>query len=551
MKISDLPQYKRSAKRFAEIVKVLGHYGLAGFVGKNDPEFVQKLFVTSDGEQLSKLSLGERLCRAFGELGPTFVKLGQMLSTRPDIVGPEVAAELAKLQSGTPADPPEVVRATFVSELGRPPEEVFAEFDATALASASIGQAHAARLADGTQVIVKIQHPGIEDTVTEDMDILDALAGLAERYDEELAQFQPRAAVAEFRRTLTRELDFGREANNLETFARNFEGDEQVHFPAAYRETSSRRVLTMERLIGYSVADQARLDADGVDRRAFAMEGANLYLDMIFRDGVYHADPHPGNVFVLAGGVVGLLDFGMVGRLDGALREDLEDALMALNDSDGEELTRVVMRLGSTPPDLDRQALRADLEDYIGEYGAADIARVNLSGALNDLIEIVRRNKILLGANVSMLLRVLILLEGTSRSLDRNFSLAEVLQPYAAKIVQRRFGPKGLLLETRRRARDWGRLFDRAPRELSDILGRVSEGKFDVNLEHRRLDPSVNKLVTGILAAALFLGSTTVLAAAIPPLVRGVSVFGVVGVVVSLWLGARLLRAIHRSQDLG
>ena len=551
MRLSTLPQFRRNTKRFTEIVAILGRYGFAHFVRRSDPDLVQRLFKTPDGEKLSELSEEARIRMALTELGTTFIKLGQILSTRTDLVHPELAAELEKLQSHTPADPPEVARAIVERELGCPVGELFAQFEDRPLASASIGQVHAARLESGEEVVVKVQHTDIEDRVVQDLEILDALAGLAEHHDKDLRNFQPRATVAEFRRVLLRELDFGRELRNLELFAANFKNDDTIHIPAAYRDSSSRRVLTMERIDGTPLSRIEDLRARGFDSSAFARRGASAYLEMIFRDGIYHADPHPGNILVLPGGVIGLLDFGMVGRVDEVLRQDLESMLLAVFSGETEELTHSVMRLGSTPPELDRDALRSDLGEYLADYVNRDLQDLELSRALEDLTAIVRRHRILLPPSVSLLLKVLVMLEGTSRLMDRDFSLAGLIQPYTAKLASRRYGPQRMMQRARHSLRDWDRLVDRLPRELTEILDRVSSGQFHVNLQHRRLDSTVNRLVYGIITAALFLGSVQLWSREVPPILGGIPLFGVAGTVLSVLLGARLLKAIHDSDSLG
>lgn len=312
-----LPQSKKNSRRFNEIVGTFLKYGLANWIKEQYPDFVKNLFRTTEGIELRELSEGVRLRMALTELGPTFIKLGQVLSTRIDLVGPEVADELAELQSGTPPDPPDVVLATIEGELGKPIEELFAEFNAQALASASIGQVHLATLPDGQEVVIKVQHAGIEQNIIADLDILQNLAKLAEQYDPGLRYYQPQATVAEFRKSLLNELDYHRELSNMQRFSANFAHDPQIHIPIVYPEWSSSRVLTMEKLTGYSVAKTERLKADGIDGKTLVHMGANAFIDMIFRDRFYHADPHPGNLWVLPpGDILGILDCGMVGRLD-------------------------------------------------------------------------------------------------------------------------------------------------------------------------------------------------------------------------------------------
>ena len=544
---SVFPQLVRNRKRFDEIVRTLAKYGLADWVREWNPEFVKGQFRTPDGQKIAEMPPGVRLRLAFSELGTTFIKIGQLLSTRSDLLGPEIAAELAQLQSNTPADPAETVAALIEAELGQPPEQLFAEFERDAMASASIGQVHAARLVDGQTVVVKVQHQGIEDTVLKDLEILDAFSAIAERHGRELRKYRPRATVAEFRKRLLYELDFQHELRNLERFAHNFRDNPTVHFPRAHRHLSTRRVLTMERLDGFSVADRERLESEGVDTKEVSRRGVDMALEMIFRDGFYHADLHPGNILILSGGVVGVLDCGMAGRIDEKTREDFENLILAASERDSDQITDTVLRIGSTPPDLDRDALRVEIDDFAADFVGQSLTDFDLSATLQRGLEIVRRFGIALKPSIASLFRALVMLEGTSRTLDRDFSLAETIQPYYLKIVQRRLAPARLWRRVQRSYRDWERLLDMLPRVASDILSRLRQGTFDVHLEHRRLEVTTNRLIYGIVTASLFLGSALLWSRDAPPVVGGMSIVGVAGVILSAVLGFRLLRSIARS----
>ena len=458
---------------------------------------------------------------AFTELGTTFIKLGQMLSTRPDLVGPEMARELAHLQTAAPADPPDTVRATIEAEFGKPLSKLFAQFEEAPLASASIAQVHLARLHSGEQVVVKVQHAGIADKIMPDLDILAGLAELAEKHASQIRLYQPVAVVRQFRRTLLRELDFTFERRNLEEFAEHFAQDDTVHFPRAYAQFSTRRVLTMERLDGILGTDSAALAASGADLNEFARRGANMYLQMIFRDAFYHADPHPGNLMLLPGGVVGVLDCGMVGRLDEELAEGLEEMLMAVVNHNSADLGEIILRLGSAPPATPRDELRADLTDFVADYVGQSIQDMDLSGALNSLFEIIRRYNITLPPPLSLLLRTLVELEGTAQRLSPEFSLAEVFRPFYTTMVRRRLSVRRILGRLQHAYRDWERLVQSLPRDLGDVLKRVRDGTFSVHLDLRHIDPVINRLVLGVMTAALFVSSALLWSMKAPPTIAG------------------------------
>jgi len=550
MKIHAVARVERNAHRAGEIIGVLAKYRLADWVKDLNYSWIQDRIKSVDGQPIPDLKFEERVRLALTELGTTFIKLGQMLSTRPDLVGPEMAGELAHLQTATPADPPDTVRAAVEAELGKPLNKLFAHFKEAPFASASIAQVHLARLHSGEHVVVKVQHAAIADKIMPDLDILAGLAELAEKHASQIRPYQPVAVVRQFRRTLLRELDFTVERRNLEEFAEHFAKDETVHFPRAYAEFSTRRVLTMERLEGILGTDSKALAASGVDLDEFARRGANMYLQMIFRDAFYHADPHPGNLMLLPGGVVGVLDCGMVGRLDEELAEGLDEMLMAVVDHKSVDLEEVILRLGSTPPETARDQLRADLTDFVADYMGQSIHDMDVSGALNSLLGIIRRYNITLPPALSVLLRTLVELEGTAQRLNPEFSLGEVIQPFYATMVRRRLSIRGVLDRLRHTYRDWERLVQALPRDMDDLLRRVREGTFSVHLDLRHIDPVINRLVLGVMTAALFVSSALLWSMKAPPTISGVSVFGAVGYLIAAYLGWRLLRAIKRTGDI-
>jgi ubiquinone biosynthesis protein len=463
-------------------------------------------------------------------------------------VGFALARELQRLQTEVPADDAATVRERIEQELGRPLADIFTDFDDCPLASASIGQVHRARLHNGDDVAVKVQRAGIEDRVRIDMDILAGLAQFAERIPE-LQPYRPQAAAAEFQRTIRRELDFMREVRNMEQFAANFGNNPHVHIPRVYAHLSTSRVLTMEFLDGVKLADIKQLNGHGFDLSELARYGSEMYLEMIFHHGFYHGDPHPGNLVLLPGNTIGLLDFGMVGRLGDALRENIEDMLMAIATNDAQQLTSLVMRVGATPFELDEAALSVDLTDYVAHYGNQPIDVFDLAGALNEMIDIVQRYHIVLPAGMAMLLKVLVMLDGTVRLLEPRFSLMELIEPYRKKLVLRRMSPVRQVKKMRRIAGELELLAEVMPRRIRDILQQVQTGKFDVHLDHRGLEPSVNRLVLGMLTSALFLGSTLMITRTVWPF-HGVSVPGTLGCIMSVALGMRLLRAIGKSGRL-
>ncbi|HRJ10795.1 MAG TPA: AarF/ABC1/UbiB kinase family protein [Prosthecobacter sp.] len=545
-----LARLERHAKRLGEIAAVAGKYGLSDWFGGFGYPWLQDRLRSSDGQTLSGLTTAARLRLALTELGTTFIKLGQMLSTRADIVGAELAGELAGLQSNVPADLSGAARETLEADLGGKVEELFKSFDDTPLAAASIAQVHGARLPGGESVVVKIRRAGIEAKVVTDLEIVQGLAELLEKHSPGLRPYQPVAITRQFRRTLLREMDFSYEKRNLQDFARRFERDATVHIPRVFEELCSHQIITMERLEGIPGTDVAALQASGEDLAEFARRGANMYLEMVFRDGFYHADPHPGNLMLLPGCVVGVLDCGQVGRLDDELRDEVEALLLAVVENDADQVTESVLRLGAVPPDCARDRLRGDLDDFMSDYIGHPLGDIHVGQALSNLIEIIRSHHITLPPPLALLLKTLILLEGTSRRFNPGFSLAELMAPFCRRMALRRLSPRRLQRRARRFIRDWDRLVTTLPRDVADLLARFRDGTLTVHLDHRHLDPIVNRLVLGVLTAAIFLGSSELWSRQAPPLLWGVSVFGALGYLTSVWLGWRLLRAIRKSGNI-
>ena len=569
--LPSIPHLYRNMRRWTEILAVLSKYGLADWLSRLNVDFVKNQLRSPDGDMLARLTTQERIRFALSDLGPTFIKFGQLLSTRPDLVDIELATELSKLQAAVPADSFESVKKTIEQEQGRPLEEIFLSFNAEPLASASIGQVHVAKLLDGRKVIVKVRHSGIKGLVETDLDILTGLAQLAER-SEDFRPYHPRALVREMSRTMPRELDFRLELRSQNQFFNKFENSDVVRIPRVFEALSTEKMLTMELMEGYKLTDLVLTDScdasvtptisnhfQDLDLPDIARNGANLYLQMIFDDGLYHADPHPGNIMIMPDGRIGLLDYGMVGRISEQLREDIEAMLLAIINSDVVLLVTLVKRVGSCPMDLNEEELSAEIADFVAHFASQSMSNFDMSGALNEFVLIVRRFQITLPGEAAMLIKVLVQLEGTGRLLDPQFSLMGIMRPFHRKLLLRRLSPARQVKKVRRLYMQMEQLADSLPQTISSILEQVKRGKFDVHLDHRRLGPSVNRLVLGMMTSALFLGSSLMLSREVPPLlftqgtwmgIKDLSLLGLSGCVASVFLGVRLYLAIRHSGNL-
>jgi ubiquinone biosynthesis protein len=554
--LTDIPRLARSAGRLAEITRTLTKYGLADAIARLDSNFVRRLTSRTGVGRLSAGTREARIRLAFTELGTTFIKFGQVLSTRRDLIGPALGDELTLLQSRVPADPFAVTRATVEAELKLPLGEAFKSFDPEPLASASIGQVHRAVLRDGRKVAVKVQHPDITRRIADDLAILTELAALAERYLPEYRIYRPVAVVAEFERVLTRELDFRRELRYLQLFRQAFRDDPGVRFPEPHPHLSTGRVLTMELFEGVPFNDPEAIRAAGGNFGELARRGAKAFLDMIFRDGLFHADPHPGNVFYLTptseypAGAIGLIDVGMVGRIDDRMRDRIDAGVGAVLRKDAATITEIIVQVGDVPARFDPGALENEVAEQLAFYHDMPLEQFQLGTALNELTDAIRRYHVMLPSPLALLLRVLVMLEGTGRILAPDFNLVEVLEPYKKTAVLKKLSPRRAARRLLGTLGDWDELIRTLPRQVGNVLRMLQRQEMSVQLSHRHLEPSVNRLVFGLMVSALFVGSAMMWAQKAAPLWNDISLFGAFGCTVSTFLGYHLFRAIQHSGRL-
>jgi ubiquinone biosynthesis protein len=550
MQFKSATQIPGDVARISEVARVLMKYGLAGWLKGTEWAPARRMLTSQTGEFLTDQPFPVRVRLALTELGTTFIKLGQVLGTRPDLVGPEVADELSRLQTSSPVDPPEVAIATIEKELSRPIAECFLEFEREAMASASIGQVHRAKLPNGRPVVVKVQHPGIECTIRRDLNILSALAAHADQ-QEEWKRYQPIAMVRELRQTLMRELDFRREMASLRQFRGSFAADATVVFPKPYADLSTSRVLTMQVLKGIGVGDKKKLQRSHVDCEALARHGAEVFVQMIFRDGFYHADPHPGNILAMGKGRVGILDAGMVGRIDDELRERIVEIVLAAADHDAPRLADLIAEICQAQSDLDRGGLSADLMEVFSQYGGQAVGQFDVAGALTAVTRILHEHNLLMPSRLSMLIKCLIVLEGTAKGLSASFSLAELLEPYRRQFARQQHSPATWMRKAKRVGRDWELLAETVPRGLHTLLKQLQSGQFAVRIKHPPLEASVDRIVFGLCTSALLLASALLWIHEVPPTIQGVSILGAAGYLFAALLTARVLWKIRweKRQD--
>lgn len=497
----------------------------------------------------------EHFRMALEDLGVVAIKLGQVLSTRPDLLPPDYVTEFTRLQDAASAVSYADIATLIEAELGAPPDEIYAMFDRIPRASASIGQVHSAHLPDGTAVIVKVQRPGVENAVQRDLAVLVDLAHLAARRTPLGDYYDVEAWIEEFAFTLRTELDYVREGRNADRIRRNFATEPNVCVPRVYWEFTTRRVLTLEAIQGIKITDLPALEASGLNRRRIAENSVKILLTEVFEHGFFQADPHPGNFFVLPDEGIGVIDFGMVGRLDDRLREALLRLALALTRRDSERLVDELLALGVASRRIQRTVLKRDLDHLIGTYADRPISEWGGGQAFNDMMTIAFRHRLQLPTDLVLLVRVIAMSEGLGMQLDPDFELLEFAEPYLRRFWLRRYAPDYL---TRKLAQGMLDLTDLAlllPQHGRRLLGQVERGDLTITARNADLDELLNtvervgnRLAVSILIAALIIGLGLLMLVYHPP---GWATWGwFFGLVflVALLIGLLLLWSIWRSR---
>jgi len=502
-----------------------------------------------------------RLRRAFEELGPTFIKLGQVLSGRPDLVTAPFAEEFKKLRDEVPPFPYEEAREIVEAELGAPIGKLYAEFDPVPVAAASIAQVHNATLNDGTKVVVKVRRPGIGRNLEQDISILMGIAGLLERHVPESRIFNPTAIVEEFARTVKREMDFVIEADNAVRFATNFKDSPYLYVPSVHLDYTKQRVLTMERISGIRISDVATLDQAGFDRSELARNGAQAFFKQVLEDGFFHADPHPGNMFVMADGRIGLVDFGIIGRLTEENMEVIADTFLALVKKDFDGLVRQYINMGFVTEDVDLDKFRHDFKNDLIElieplYGKT-ISQISLSDYIDRVTHLAIKHKLKFPADFILMNKALLTIEGLGMELDPGFDFIEVARPYAARLVKKKYSPKRYSHRIRRDLMDISDFVSSLPRQMRIIIRKIIKDDIHVGLEVkgmdrfiREFDRSTNRISFSLIIAAIIVGSSVIIHSDKGRMMLGYPFLGLVGYLLAAFLGLWLVWGIIRSGRL-
>ncbi len=523
------------------------------------PRFLRRRAVRAD-DSVGRLTVPQRLRHTLEDLGATYIKLGQLLSGRADLLPPDYIEEFSKLLDSAPPVAADEIRSVIESELGAPVDELFASFDDAPLASASIGQVHRATLLDGQEIVVKVQRPGIERVVEADLDLLLHQARFLENRSEMMRDYNLVAISSELARSLRQELDYQVEGRHAERLRNNLSRDSRFVVPRVFWNVTRRRVITLEYLEGIQVNEVSRLRKAGYDLTSIAKLGIEAYLKQIFVDGFYHADPHPANIMVV-GERIGFVDFGTAGYLTHGQKEMLGDMFIQIIDEDAAGLARTVVRMGATRgrPSLD--AMEYDLQRLLMRYWGISLEEIPVGEMLGEIFTTAYQHRVYLPGDLALLARTLITLEGTGRLLDPEFVLVDAVRPFAEQLVRERMSPVAAGRRGLRALRQAADLAQAFPRRLDDLWDQLEEGEITLGVDVRRLETivqkansMVNRVAFSIVVAALIMGSALILHGGkdqweLPILGVGIPV-AQIAFLGAVFAGAWLLISMIRSRNL-
>ncbi|KXS40334.1 MAG: 2-octaprenylphenol hydroxylase [Methanolobus sp. T82-4] len=559
MNLSILRKYSM-IKRYKKIIDILIKYEFDYLVDqlKLRPFHIHILdsnkLYTSKEEAVSR---PERLREVLEELGPTYVKLGQILSVRKDLIPLEYADEFAKLQDNVPSFALEDVEYVIQDELGATLDDLFETFERKPMAAASIGQVHRAKLKDGMNVVVKIQRPHVNKIIETDLDIMNSLARLAEERVQAAKQYGLVKIVDEFSRSIRTELDYTQEAQYIERFSYNFKDEKSVYIPKVYWNYSSQKILTLEYIDGIKANDFQSLDKLGYDREKIAMIGSNAFMKQIFEDGLFHADIHPGNVFILDNETIALIDFGMVGRLSNDLQNGFIDALFAMTKGDVEQFVEIMYEYDVIGSDADTQRLKNDIETFLDKYYGRSLKQMDAASMISDIFVILQEHHAKLPPNVALLLRGTIMITGFGSQLMPDFNLALVFEPHAKKYMKKRLSPKNITNSALKNVPKYSRVLHKMPMQISQILSLIEKGELNIKFRHNELETlpqeindASNRIAFSFIVSAIIIGSSLILQTDMEPLVWSVPFLGVFGFIIAFLLGMGFVISILKTERI-
>lgn len=550
----------RHAQRYLEILEVLARYGFADIVQELRLETLiergRSVLGAKPRPEFDHLTRAERVRKAFEQLGPTFIKLGQVLSTRPDLIPEDWAVEFTKLQHDVPGVSYEVVRARLDVEFGGRLKKIFRAISKKPLAAASMAQAHRARLRDGTRVVIKVLRPGIREVTATDMEILAALAEVAEAHFSNLG-YSPTEVVKEFAKELVKEVDLtheGRATDKLRTF---FEDDENIVFPKVYWQATTQNILTIDEIRGVLLSTLKHGQIPPEERRLVVQNGARAVLRQCLELGYFHADPHPGNLFALPGGAIAFIDCGMVGQLDARTARQLADLVSGVATGDVESVIGVVAAFADAGAEkLDDRAFRSDVQSIVSQFENTPLERLNLGPVLQEFFSKLRQHKIRCPADLVLLIKALTTIETVARQLDPEFDMVAFARPYVERMVERRYSFAAVKTRFRRSFAQYAELAEDLPGEIRPLLGLLRRNKLAVNIEHHGLDRLTStvehasrNIAFALFVSSMLVGSSILMLAARSPSLGALTGLGVGGFCAAAVLAILMVISNRRTRS--
>lgn len=547
----------RHIRRYRQIIGTLVKYGFGDVLERMRLEFYFRLrrkLPGSAAKKIETITRPRRIRMAFEELGPSFIKLGQLLSIRSDLLPPEYVEEFSKLLDDVPSFPAKQAQEIIEKELKANLTDCYKEFDPRPISAASIAQVHRAITKDGKEAVIKIQRPGIESIIEEDILILYDLAHLIEKYVDESQLYNPVGVVDEFARTIRREVDFVREGHSIDRFRKNFRNDPTIYVPEVYWELTTRRVLTMEMIRGTKLNQLGKLVLSKEAKKQLALRGARATLKAVFDFGFFHADPHPANIFILDDLTIAPVDFGIVGTLDDETRDVLAGLLRGVIEKDADKIIRAFFALGAVDADVDVKGLRRDIYEFVDRYHGLPLNQIQPTQTVPELFEIVRRHRVRLPVEFSFIGKVLIFQSATGQELDPDFDIFSISKPYVRKLVMRRFRPQQQLNELFHFYEDSFDLLKTLPFELKQILQKARRSDSGKRVEQqwheqltREIDRAGGRIALALIIAALVIGSSMIIQMQKEPFWLGYSILGWVGYALAAMFTFWLVISIFRS----
>ena len=554
MSFLNFKQNIKNLRRAKEIVTILAGFGLADIFERSKLSSFLQLKVqsiekdASKDESLRSLNTAERARLALEKLGPTFIKFGQIISTRPDLIPEDFILEFSKLQNDVPSYPYAEVEQLIAKEFKKTIKELFSEFDEVPVAAASLSQVHKAKLKNSTVVAVKIQRPNIRATIETDINILYELAKFIEKRGDIWKIYKPAEIINEFSKTIKKELDFMNEGRNIDKFRANFSKDKTVHLPYVYWQLTTEKVLTMEFIEGTGLFEIVRSKENAYNKKLIAERYVTAIHRQIFEHGFFHADPHPGNVNILRDNIIAFLDLGMTGRIDESMMGSIADLLISTINSDAESIVNTLEVMDIITPETDIKVLTRELKDFVDKYYGLPIKDMHVGKIMMDIFEIIKKHEISFPSELALLVKALITAEGIVLTLDPDFNMVEHTRPFAENLVKQKYSPEKIFKKLGKTTTELLELFQQMPDELIWILRNLRKGEITVGIKHKGLekflieiDRASNRLSFSIIIAAVIVGSSLIIQLNKGPFLFGYPIVGILGFMIAGILGLGLV----------